>query len=121
MLKVTEHDAIAIRGGRVIDPFSQRDEIADVNLVNGRVASAAPSGAHVIDATGWIICPGLIDTEMVRTTIPDERVRAYAEGFPISRLGTPDEVAELVAFLASDRAAYITGASLDINGGDLMI
>ncbi len=67
------------------------------------------------------VCPGLTYTEMVRETISDERVGAYAESFPISRLGEPDEVAELVAFLASDRAAYITGASLDINGGDLMI
>lgn len=67
------------------------------------------------------VCPGLIDTEMVRATISDERTRAYAESFPIPRLGTPEEVAELVAFLASDEAAYITGASLDINGGDLMI
>lgn len=67
------------------------------------------------------VCPGLIDTEMVRATISDERVRAYAESFPIPRLGRPEEVAELVAFLASEQAAYITGASLDINGGDLMI
>ncbi len=67
------------------------------------------------------VCPGLIDTEMVRSTISDQRAREYAESFPIARLGEPWEVAELVAFLASDRAAYITGASLDINGGDLMI
>lgn len=67
------------------------------------------------------VCPGLIDTEMVRSTISAERAQAYADGFPINRLGEPVEVAELVAFLASDRAAYITGASLDINGGDLMI
>ena len=67
------------------------------------------------------VCPGLIDTEMVRSTISAERARAYADSFPIKRLGEPFEVAELVAFLASDRAAYITGASLDINGGDLMI
>lgn len=67
------------------------------------------------------VCPGLIDTEMVRSTIDNARADAYAESFPISRLGEPGEVAELVAFLASDRAAYITGASLDINGGDLMI
>jgi len=67
------------------------------------------------------VCPGLIDTEMVRATIDDERTQAYADSFPIPRLGDPEEVAELVAFLASDRAAYITGASLDINGGDLMI
>ncbi len=67
------------------------------------------------------VCPGLIDTEMVRDTISAERAEAYAASFPIQRLGEPEEVAELVAFLASDRAAYITGASLDINGGDLMI
>ncbi|CAN5693892.1 3-oxoacyl-[acyl-carrier-protein] reductase [soil metagenome] len=67
------------------------------------------------------ICPGLFDTEMVRETIDDARAVAYARSFPIQRLGLPEEVAELVAFLASDRAAYITGASLDINGGDLMI
>lgn len=67
------------------------------------------------------VCPGLIDTEMVRTTIDDARTKVYADSFPIQRLGQPSEVAELVAFLASDRAAYITGASLDINGGDLMI
>ena len=67
------------------------------------------------------VCPGLIDTEMVRSTIGAQRANEYAEGFPIARLGEPWEVAELVAFLASDRAAYITGASLDINGGDLMI
>ena len=67
------------------------------------------------------VCPGLIDTEMVRNTIDDARADAYAQSFPIARLGEPREVAELVAFLASDRASYITGASLDINGGDLMI
>ena len=67
------------------------------------------------------VCPGLIDTEMVRDTISEDRADAYAASFPIQRLGEPEEVAELVAFLASDRASYITGASLDINGGDLMI
>lgn len=67
------------------------------------------------------ICPGLIDTDMVRLTISEAQREEYAAGFPIPRLGRPEEVAELVAFIASDRAAYITGASLDINGGDLMI
>ena len=77
---------------------------------------AAPYGITVN-----AVCPGLIDTEMVRATISDEQTSAYAASFPIARLGAPEEVAELVAFIASDRAAYITGASLDINGGDLMI
>lgn len=67
------------------------------------------------------VCPGLINTEMVRSTISEDRVKFYTDSFPISRMGDPTEVAELVAFLASDKAAYITGASLDINGGDLTI
>ena len=67
------------------------------------------------------VCPGIIDTEMVRSTIDENRTRAYVNSFPINRLGRPEEVADLVAFLCTDKAAYITGASLDINGGDLMI
>ena len=67
------------------------------------------------------VCPGLIDTEMVRGTIPPEKIRQYEAAFPIPRLGTPQEVADLVLFLAGDESAYITGASIDINGGDLML
>jgi NAD(P)-dependent dehydrogenase (short-subunit alcohol dehydrogenase family) len=67
------------------------------------------------------ICPGLIDTDMVRKTVGAERIRGYERSFPISRLGTPGEVADLVLFLSSDEAGYITGASIDINGGDLMM
>jgi NAD(P)-dependent dehydrogenase (short-subunit alcohol dehydrogenase family) len=67
------------------------------------------------------VCPGLIDTEMVQANVSPERLKRYLDGFPIDRIGQPWEVAELVAFLASDRAAYITGAALDINGGDLMV
>jgi NAD(P)-dependent dehydrogenase (short-subunit alcohol dehydrogenase family) len=58
---------------------------------------------------------------MTRTTITTAQADVYAASFPIPRLGLPEEVANLVAFLATDRAAYITGASLDINGGDLMV
>ena len=67
------------------------------------------------------VCPGLVNTEMVQQNVAPERLEAYLASFPISRICDPSEVAELVAFLASDRAAYITGASLDINGGDLMV
>jgi NAD(P)-dependent dehydrogenase (short-subunit alcohol dehydrogenase family) len=67
------------------------------------------------------VCPGLIDTELTREHATAESLAAYARSFPVQRLGTPEEVADLIAFLASDAAGYITGASIDINGGDLMI
>ncbi len=67
------------------------------------------------------ICPGLFDTDMARENCTPEQLAAYADSFPVGRLGDPDEVAGLVAFLCSSEAAYITGAALDINGGDLMV
>lgn len=67
------------------------------------------------------ICPGLIDTEMVRKTCTAEQIAAYEQSFPIPRLGRPAEVAQVALFLASPESAYVTGASIDINGGDLMI
>jgi NAD(P)-dependent dehydrogenase (short-subunit alcohol dehydrogenase family) len=67
------------------------------------------------------VCPGLIDTEMVRANVTSERLKAYTEGFPVSRIGQPQEVAELIYFLVSDKSNYITGAAVDINGGDLMV
>ena len=67
------------------------------------------------------VCPGLIQTEMVQSTIAQPRIEGYAAGFPVRRLGLPSEVAELVVFLASPAASYITGASCDVNGGDLTI
>lgn len=67
------------------------------------------------------VCPGLIDTDMARENASPERIEAYERAFPAGRLGTPREVADLVCFLASAEAGYITGASIDINGGDLMV
>lgn len=88
--------------------------------VLGLTRHAAKEGAP-FGITVNAVCPGLIDTEMVRGSIGDARLTELCGHFPISRLGRPDEVAELVGFLVSDQAAYITGASMDINGGDLMI
>ena len=58
---------------------------------------------------------------MVRSTINPDQLEDYAKKFPIPRIGEPEEVADLVIFLVSDKSRYITGASLDINGGDLMV
>ena len=67
------------------------------------------------------ICPGMIDTELTRESASGEILERLAQGYPVPRLGTSLEVADLICFAASERAGYITGASLDINGGDLMM
>jgi NAD(P)-dependent dehydrogenase (short-subunit alcohol dehydrogenase family) len=67
------------------------------------------------------VSPGSIDTEMVRENSTPELMASEAAKVPLGRLGAPEDIADLVLFLASDEACYITGATVDINGGDLMI
>src|SRR5256885_2258414 len=67
------------------------------------------------------VCPGMIDTELTREHASDELLERLAASYPVPRLGTALEVADLICFAASEAAGYITGASLDINGGDLMM
>jgi 3-oxoacyl-[acyl-carrier protein] reductase len=68
------------------------------------------------------VCPGMTDTELVRDVAGDELAREIVETrVPIRRLGKPEEVADLVCYLASDRSGYINGASIDINGGILLV
>ncbi|MGH8093423.1 MAG: SDR family NAD(P)-dependent oxidoreductase [Chthoniobacterales bacterium] len=67
------------------------------------------------------VCPGMIDTELTRENANDELLQHLAASYPIPRLGTAREVADLICFAASEGAGYITGASFDINGGDLMM
>ena len=82
-------------------------------------AAAKELGPHGITVNA--VCPGLIDTELTREHATPEQLAVHARSFPVPRLGTAAEVAELICFLASERAGYITGAAIDINGGDLMI
>ena len=67
------------------------------------------------------VCPGMIDTELTRENADDELLQRLAANYPIPRLGTAREVADLICFAASEAAGYITGAAFDINGGDLMM
>lgn len=66
--------------------------------------------------TSNAISPGLIDTEILKT-IPDNLIQRFIEGIPAKRLGKPEEVAELALFLASEKASYINGEVININGG----
>ena len=64
------------------------------------------------------VCPGVIDTDMnAHLSVAD--IDALTDEIPLERLGNADDVAEAVYFLASEKASYITGAVLDVNGGIL--
>ena len=82
-------------------------------------AAAKELGAYGITVNA--VCPGLFDTELTHANATQERLEAVSQNFPIARLGKPEEVSDLICFLASESAGYITGASFDINGGSLMI
>lgn len=62
------------------------------------------------------LCPGIIDTDMNGDLSFDD-IEALCEEIPLSRIGETEEVADTVAFLLSDKAKYITGAVIDVNGG----
>jgi NAD(P)-dependent dehydrogenase (short-subunit alcohol dehydrogenase family) len=82
-------------------------------------AAAKELGKHGITVNA--VCPGLIDTELTRESAAPELLDRLARSYPVPRLGTALEVADLICFAASERSGYISGASLDINGGDLMM
>lgn len=94
------HYAASKAGIVVLTKIAAADLAADGVTVNA-VAPAAISGP-IMDA------------------IPQERVEALAARIPVGRVGRPGEVAEMVAYLASEEAGYVTGATFDINGGLLM-
>lgn len=97
-------------------------------LVSVTRSTAAALGPHRIRVNA--IAPGVIDTPLtqanaqrrgaIRGVPPEETIAAMVSGLPISRMGKPEEVAELALFLASDASAYITGQTYEIDGGALM-
>jgi len=66
------------------------------------------------------VAPGFIDTEMTQS-LPEAQKKVLTDRIPLARLGSPEDVANAVAFLAGPRAAYITGATLHVNGGMYMV
>ncbi|XP_063703777.1 estradiol 17-beta-dehydrogenase 8-like [Culicoides brevitarsis] len=63
-----------------------------------------------------VVIPGFIDTPIIRDA-PEEAKKAFLEHCALKRFGTPEEVAEVIAFIVSDKASYINGASIEVNGG----
>jgi len=66
------------------------------------------------------ICPGYIGTEMVRAIAPEVLEKRIIPQIPVGRLGEPEEIARIVAFLAADESGFITGSTLSANGGQYM-
>jgi len=74
---------------------------------------AAPAGIRVN-----VVAPGPVDTDMLtRFSGTDERKAALITGVPLKRLGTSEEIADAIVYMASDKASFITGAILSVNGG----
>lgn len=91
--------------------------VASKHAVEGLTKSAALEGA----ASGVrvnAVAPGPIETEMLkRFTGSDERKAALIAGVPAKRIGTPDEIAQTIVFLASDKVPFLTGQIVGVNGG----
>lgn len=65
------------------------------------------------------VCPGYIETDMTAQIKP-EVLDSIVKQIPVGRMGTPEEIAEAVAFLSSEKAAFITGSTMTVNGGQYM-
>jgi len=114
--------------GRIIN-------ISSVNALKGQFGqtnySAAKAGMHGFSkalaqevvkksVTVNTISPGYVETDMVKAMKPDV-LKSIVEQIPMGRLAQPEEIAGLVAYLASEEAGYVTGANISINGGLHMV
>jgi 3-oxoacyl-[acyl-carrier protein] reductase len=115
------------RGGRIINITSVVGSAGNPGQVNYAAAKAGVAGmtralAREIGSRGITVncvAPGFIDTDMTKT-LPEEQQTALKTQIPLGRLGSPEDIAHAVAFLASPQAGYITGATLHVNGGMYM-
>jgi 3-oxoacyl-[acyl-carrier protein] reductase len=85
-------------------------------LTKGLAKELAPHGVRVNG-----VAPGVIATPFHETHSTPEMMRQFAAGIPLGRVGTSEECAHVIAFLASDAASYVHGEMVEINGGQLMV
>ena len=115
------------RKGRIISIASVVGISGNAGQTNYAAAKAGVIGfskslAREVGSRGItvnVVAPGFIDTDMTRE-LPDEVKTNLLKSIPLERLGQPEEIAAAVGFLASPLAAYITGETINVNGGMVM-
>jgi glucose 1-dehydrogenase len=113
------------RGGKIVIIGSIHAEVAPPNSSAYNMAKAAINqlgrtmalelAAHHINVN--VVNPGWIDTPGQHSKFSDEQLQRGSQRIPCGRLGTPDDIGKVVAFLSSDEADYVTGATLRVDGG----
>jgi 3-oxoacyl-[acyl-carrier protein] reductase len=127
LCRLCVRDMVRAREGRIINVVSVSGEMGNAGQTNYAAAKAGVVGfskslAREIggrNVTVNCVAPGFIETDMTRS-LPQAAREGAMQHIPLGRFGKPEEVAAAVAFLATPAAAYITGTTLDVNGGMYM-
>ncbi len=122
--KFAIRDMRTLQWGRIINISSMSAErgsyrhahycASKAGVVGFTKAAALELGKYNITCNA--VCPGIVETRMIQETMDYKREK-WMQEMPLNRFGRPDDIAEMVAFLASDKADWITGQSIHVNGG----
>lgn len=102
-------------GGYVGSTIYAMTKAAVVSLVKSLAREFAPDNITVN-----AVAPGIVDTPMIRRDVSEAALAEFMKMVPLGRIAAPREMADCCLFLASDWASYVTGHTLDVNGGQLM-